>query len=678
MTMPARVCIDDVIQIVRAQVDAVRPDCPAWLALGSETEPIPAAAERYSQNHQLPGVIICRHAWRMPDQDVCQNRPGVTLVRSDAALPQILADLGGGGVQLLFLSAENATKHNLQFSRSGQTIQPPPQAVVLQLPHQAWRRGLVLTRPIERRLAREGYAFLAQQDRELLFSYQETNRRKSAPGGEAPAKPVLTIQTFDFWDTLITRWHPDPKVVFDVVGEQAGLLGFRQKRVDAERQARRAHPAYTLDHIYAALVERGDIPSHQRAAIQALELEVEQQFARPIQANLDRINAGDVVISDMYLSADDMRTIARPFINLDRHPFVVSPHGKQRGTIWKELSKAGIEARHLGDNYMADYVHAARLQHKTALVREHHYSDLERRFADEGLVALANLIRLQRLAIPQHGRRQGYPAGAEEALLTVQKRFNLPLLFLTALEIRRLARQADGPTHLLFCSRDCCYLHGIFKCMEKAKPLTQTCEPPREIHHHYFLTSRKAKRKASQGYKDYTQSLLTGKGAPRPLIIDVQGSGRSSHQFFTHELQQPIEQLFIYTGEGNLEAYNARSLLDRALVRKLMPRSCDLLEVLNYSSDRSTLDCHTLPGLGHIPEFECENRTSSILRTGKLFEVFYQQVNDLMDSPGFRYLFANWDDNHYKPTHFNLLETIDGIQDLRLLRELTLEQHRRN
>ncbi len=208
--------------------------------------------------------------------------------------------------------------------------------------------------------------------------------------------------------------------------------------------ARQQHGNYTLDHIYDVLVDQGSIPAQRRGAIQQLELAVEQEFAQPVRANLDRLRAGDVLISDMYLSADQMRSIARPYADLDRHPFLVSSGGKSSGSLWRQLKQAGIAARHLGDNYMGDYVRAARRDHQVSLVRECRYSPLELRLEREGLVALANLMRLQRLAIPLAQQRQGQPATGIDGLLTVQRRFNLPLLYLVALELLQRGRKADG------------------------------------------------------------------------------------------------------------------------------------------------------------------------------------------------------------------------------------------
>ena len=44
----------------------------------------------------------------------------------------------------------------------------------------------------------------------------------------------------------------------------------------------------------------------------------------------------------------------------------------------------------------------------------------------------------------------------------------------------------------------------------------------------------------------------------------------------------------------------------------------------------------------------------------------------------FQYLFARHDLLAYRPEHLQLLEEVDGLEDLRLLRDLFLRFHRRH
>jgi hypothetical protein len=364
----------------------------------------------------------------------------------------------------------------------------------------------------------------------------------------------------------------------------------------------------------------------------------------------------------------------------------VSCEGKRSSTVWRELKGAGVTARHLGDNYMSDYVKAARRDHQVSLVRECSLSPLEKRFHREGLVGLANLLRLQRLAIPLEQQRLGQPATGLDGMLTVQRRFNLPLLYLVALELLQRGRRGDGPSHLLFCSRDCGYLHGIYRAMTRAcdrfeLPDAESGPQSRRALDHYYLTSRKAKRKASAAYLAYSRSLLSGTQEgeqPDPLLVDVQGSGRSSFEFFGRHLNLQIKQLFVYTGEGSLASFQAESLLQRHFVRRLLPQACDLLEVLNYSSDHSLLDMRQLGEAGFIPEFESEQRPDRLVEICLSFEGFFHRVKHLMGQGPFQHLFVKYDLKNFNSDHLKLVEDIDGLEDLRLLRELYLRFHRRH
>lgn len=659
-----------------------------WLAVSRCGSRLPAAAARHLRRHGPQGGLVLLRSHGKGGEIVNGSPCNLSQLQSQAPLAELLRDLPRP-VDLLFLDLSGLSKRDLRWRALRQQPERRPAVLLLSTTARCWpwqRRP----RQLLRRLQRQGYSLLNEEGGEWLLWDQRRSAAGQAllpaaqsPGQQHPEPPALRIRSFDVWDTLITRWHPDPKVVFDLVGERAGIANYRELRVAAEREARRRQPAYTLDTIYDTLVDLGSINIAQRDALLQLELAMEAECVRPIQANLDQLQAGDVLISDMYLSAAQMRQLVRPFADLDRHPFLVSASGKQRGQVWRALKQAGIQARHLGDNYMADYVRAAKRDHHAALVRESSYSALECRFADAGLVALANLMRLQRLELGAAELRQGQPASEQAGLLTVQRRFNLPLLYLTALELLQRAQGPEPPTHLLFCARDCSYLHGFYQAMARATQ-TQSLGTGSQSgsqtlpHDHYFLTSRKAKARASGGYRAYCRSLLGDHSNPRPLLIDLQGSGRSSAVFFREQLELEVQQLFVYTGEDNLRLHRAESLLERPLVRRLLPRACDLLEVLSYGPDHSLLDMHRLGELGFIPEFEPEQRSAKLLQLCHSFEAFFLQTKQLMASSAFQHLFRQHDLQHYQRSHFALLEEIDGLEDLRLLRELCLRFHRKH
>lgn len=645
----------------------------SWLALACETTTGLSPSWRFAQRSGVSGVVVCRN-------DALANRLSATrssdtVLQTTSPLASLLGVEELAPVQVLFIETTSPAAGDLKFK-----LAEPPALVLAALPKIPWRRRWAIGR-LQRRLTRQGYDCLALGQHAALFRHRRKGSASAANDDvTCDAGPRLHIRSFDYWDTLITRWHPDPKVVFDYVGEWAGIANFRSLRVQAERRARRQQPNYTLEHIYDVMVEEGTIPPGLRAAIRELELQAEQEFAQPVRANLDRLRAGDVLISDMYLTADQMRRIARPYTDLDRHPFLVSAGGKSSSLVWQEMRKAGITARHLGDNYMADYVRAARRNHQVSLVRECRFSPLEERFHQAGLVALANLLRLLRLGTPLANQRQGQPATGLDGLLTVQRRLNLPLLYLTALELLQRGQHQEAPSHLLFCSRDCGYMHGIYRAMAVAcGSFLADREDPQLPIDSYFLTSRKAKKKASTGYVAYSRALLSeGPDKPAVLVVDVQGSGESSHHFFNDVLGLKVQQLFIHTNHRSRSSYQAEALLHPQFVRRLLPMASDLLEVMNYSTDHSILDMHRLGTLGFIPEFEEENRPERLLEICRSFENFFHKTKQLMQQRPFQYLFVKHDLQAFTSEHIKLLEEVDELEDLSLLRELYLHFHRRH
>ena len=634
--------------LTRPEVDPGTPQLN-WALLESQSGCRSALVNRFIQRHGAPRLVLS-----------CQQKSSPI----EGAGPRVvIVEWGGNSADILPSTSNNFA-----------------QLVVQVLPPCPW--GLLGLRGFlkRRNLRHQGFACLAIGSTAILLRHRRWGRERSA----IPSiKQVLKIQSFDFWDTLITRWDSDPKRVFDYVGELAGIPNFRQQRVTAERQARQRQDNYKLAHIYEVLTQASGLQPERCQELMELELEAERQFAQPVRANLDRLGAGDLVISDMYLSADQMRRIARPHINLDRHPFLVSSSGKQQGRVWRKLRQAGIEARHRGDNVVADVVKAAQRDHQVAQVRSTGFSSLERQFEDAGLTGLANLMRLQRLDRPGRGPDPEPSSGGIDGLLQVQRRLNLPLLYLLSLELMHRGCRADGPSQLLFCARDCAYLHGLYRSMVEAQQrfAPDWCQqsgtglPP----HAYYLTSRQAKARASKGYRAYSRSLLEPATPTRqPLLIDVQGSGRSSHHFFSTVLKVPVRQLFIYASGNQAASCGAESLLNKDFLRKILPRASDLLEVLNYSSDHSLVDMHSLEGLGFVPEFEAEQRPLHLLKICREFEGFFGDVNARMAQGPFQYLFARHDLLAYRPEHLQLLEEVDGLEDLRLLRDLFLRFHRRH
>jgi len=169
------------------------------------------------------------------------------------------------------------------------------------------------------------------------------------------------MQSFDFYDTLVTRLVATPADIFSLVGERLRIAEFRSIRIAAEAAARRALGGeVTFEQIYDQIF----LPFELKERARALELEFERTLIAPIAAILPRIQPGDLVVSDMYHNERLYREVLerlRPGVV----PGAVLISGatgvnKVTGALWKHVAvNYPAHQSHTGDNLRAD-VHQAR------------------------------------------------------------------------------------------------------------------------------------------------------------------------------------------------------------------------------------------------------------------------------------------------------------------------------
>lgn len=152
--------------------------------------------------------------------------------------------------------------------------------------------------------------------------------------------------SFDVFDTLVTRTLTEPQGVFLIMQEQLSYdcpaLGlppffkhnFAALRQEAARYAReyvhaqRSYYESNLDEIYGSLAHNYDLDSTQVKALIELELAVEHACLIPLEERIALLRSlyysgrRVVLISDMYLSAAQIRALLLPF---DREIFSSIP-----------------------------------------------------------------------------------------------------------------------------------------------------------------------------------------------------------------------------------------------------------------------------------------------------------------------------------------------------------------
>ena len=311
------------------------------------------------------------------------------------------------------------------------------------------------------------------------------------------------IASFDVFDTLIARRCVEPWRVFQKVGEIAGLADFLAQRRAAE--ARLLGGNYRFDDIYDELARHYGWQADCRAEIQALELRCEGETVIPIKENLARVRDGDLLVSDMYLGEEHIRSLlAKAGLTAQVGLFVAS-HAKSSGRIWPVIDKQFKITRHLGDNLLADITMPGRFGLVTEQARSSEPNVVEQTFMQAGLRELALLCREARLA-------SWHEDPAVRALQVVQTSLNFPLLLLASIALARRAK-ALGSTSLLFCSRDCNLWLPLFDALQRT--MGSAFETS------YFLTSRLARKQGSEAYLRYARERLH----PGALVVDLCGTG---------------------------------------------------------------------------------------------------------------------------------------------------------
>lgn len=152
---------------------------------------------------------------------------------------------------------------------------------------------------------------------------------------------------FDCWDTLLVRPFINPADLFGFLGK-----GFKERRIDAERQARREKKEPNLYDIYE------NLPDADARA----EIEAEKRFSRPRADVLEIFNRAKkdgmavVIVSDFYMPAADLAEILEKngVVGYDKL-FVSCDYGKsKRGGLFDEVAKEYELVGFYGDNKKAD------------------------------------------------------------------------------------------------------------------------------------------------------------------------------------------------------------------------------------------------------------------------------------------------------------------------------------
>lgn len=327
--------------------------------------------------------------------------------------------------------------------------------------------------------------------------------------------------SWDCFDTLVTRRRFDPLSVFDAMGVDLNLHDFTRRRKAAESRA-----PWTLQSIYDELAKDYQWSESEKQEYMQAEIDAELEHCCPITENINKVENGDLIVSDMYLPSEAIEAILRKNGLTKDVQIFVSTGGKSSGTIWASLPKIDL---HIGDNYHSDVVSA-----NNAGIKARHYTDVHFSSWEQSIGGdLAMLMRVIRLAVPYEDDSLLRAMWIEQAAL------NIPALILAALEIPK--------ENVAFVHRDCLHLQRIHEALYGCVNTQFNC-------------SRIALKEGGDEWEAYVKSNAFGK-----LIVDLQGTGNSLINYWIKTFGEPPNLLYL-TGtlkQGRLLAPCCHDAIER-------------------------------------------------------------------------------------------------------------------
>ena len=194
------------------------------------------------------------------------------------------------------------------------------------------------------------------------------------------------VISFDIFDTLIFRPFSEPTDLFYFVGEQLGIMNFKEIRCQMEQRARElcfkenGHYEVTLAEIWEQMEHYAGILAKTGMAV---EIATEKQFCyanpfmREVFQELCKRKKKIIIVSDMYLPAEILEEIlhANGYSGYDKL-YVSCEYGKNKaGGKLFELVKQENSGRlvHVGDNEHSDVAMA-----KKAGIATMHYPNVNK------------------------------------------------------------------------------------------------------------------------------------------------------------------------------------------------------------------------------------------------------------------------------------------------------------
>ena len=312
------------------------------------------------------------------------------------------------------------------------------------------------------------------------------------------------ISSHDFFDTLGSRRLLSDVNNFKFIQQQECLpVSFVKDRL-------KTPPGTTLSEKYDYLHTKKGYSLSLCDRLMKAEQRVELDNIFPIVQNVKRVKAGDYIISDTEYDAQFMRELLDKCGVPKDVAIVVTPNGKEKGTVWNSVSDAGI-TRHFGDNLKSDTT--CRKYGIKPFIHTFQKTTVLEKYIRERYPILTACIIEGRLRNPYDNDDPHY------WLWRGQCEYNFPILLLFAryLDIWCTENSVKNVKCML---RDCCLFYRLFKALYGDK-----------YNIDLIYCSRHSLKNAQGETLEYFRKH-SGEKNGDTVMIDGQGKGTSFLQFY--------------------------------------------------------------------------------------------------------------------------------------------------
>jgi len=294
---------------------------------------------------------------------------------------------------------------------------------------------------------------------------------------------LKSVNSYDVFDTIIARNVKEPRDIFDIIEINFPYKNFKALRIAAEKTN-----GLTFETIYKEFYKLTNDNISVINSLKQFEINTEIANSFLIAQNYEKINDGDILVSDMYFSSEQIAFILKQ-LGFSKNVTIYSSSigiSKYSGKMYEYLLSKYTIKSHTGDNEHSDIIMAKKYNIKAILTTAHKFTRAEQYFLDKGCAKFCFFLRKYRLLNP-------YIENSKESnLYNDQIGFNIPLLILISLHLNELLI-AEKRTTVLFYTRDSCLIQPIFELISKFNAIT-------------FHSSRIINKKENKEYDEYIKN----------------------------------------------------------------------------------------------------------------------------------------------------------------------------